>query len=418
MWEPGRVRGGVAGLPCERGGSGVHGEPGLVGVVFSYFKGQPTEYVMKFSGGRARAQGRGLSFYYLVRTTSIVVVPTQVRDAGFVFNELTNSFQTVTVQGSLTYRVTNPAQASSLIDFSNRPPAAHLPLDGSREPARADRERGPGRGSRGGAAGARFEETLRDAQALAGGVLERVRTSEILTGMGIEVLTLSILSASPTKEVARALEAEYRESLLGKADEATFARRSAAVEAERKIKERELQTDTALAEQRSRLIRARGREPRPGGRDEGRGPPAGVGGDGGRGPGPDHRDGPPGDGEAVEQDRLDQLHARGARRASRIQGINGRHRPARARDAGHALAGGGGALRHARPGAVRDGALPPGLVLAAAVLRRPVPRRPRNHPPSGTRRREGPRGGSGVPTQLRLRAGRIWSRRSAPTGSS
>lgn len=222
-------------------------------MIFAYFKGQPTEYVMKFSGGRVRSQGKGLSFYYLVRTTSIVVVPTQVRDAGFVFNELTNTFQTVTVQGSLTYRIADPAQASSLIDFAIDPRRrTYLSTDPEslngrivnvvQSEMRAEIQHRS------------LEETLRDAQTLASTVLLRLRESTILTGMGIEVLTLNILSAAPTKEVARALEADYRESLLGKADEATFARRRAAVEAERGIKERELETDTALAEQRTRLI--------------------------------------------------------------------------------------------------------------------------------------------------------------------
>lgn len=228
-----------------------------MGIVFAYFKGQPTEYVMKFVGGKPRSQGKGQSFYYLVRTTSIVVVPTAVKDAAFVFNELTNTFQTVTVQGSLTYRIANPAQAAALIDFAIDPrrrvyvstdPEA---LNGRivnvvQGEVRTEVQRRS------------LEETLRDAQTLARTVLERVRESATLTEMGIEVLTLSILGASPTKEVARALEAEYRESLLGRADEAVFARRSTAVEEERKIKERELQTDTTLAEQRARLVELEG----------------------------------------------------------------------------------------------------------------------------------------------------------------
>ncbi|RYG47899.1 SPFH domain-containing protein [bacterium] len=224
-----------------------------MGMIFAYFKGQPTEYVLKFSGGKPRAQGKGLSFYYLVRTTSIVVVPTQVRDAGFVFNELTNTFQTVTVQGSLTYRIANPAQAATLIDFAIDPRRrTYLSTDPDSLGGRiVNAVQGEVRAE---IQHRSLEETLRDAQTLAGAVLARLRASTALVDMGIEVLTLNILSASPTKEVARALEADYRESLLGKADEATFARRRAAVEAERGIKERELETDTALAEQRARLI--------------------------------------------------------------------------------------------------------------------------------------------------------------------
>ena len=228
-----------------------------MGLFFAYFKGGPTEYVMRFSGGRVRAQGKALSFTYLVRTTSIVVVPTAVRDAGFVFNELTNSFQTVTIQGSLTYRIADPARAATLIDFAIDPRRrTYLSTDpeslGGRIVSAVQGE------VRAEVQGRTLEATLRDAQTLAGTVLSRLRELSTLGDMGIEVLTLNILSAQPTKEVARALEAEYRESLLGKADEATFARRSAAVEEERKIKERELATDTTLAEQRSRLIELEG----------------------------------------------------------------------------------------------------------------------------------------------------------------
>lgn len=226
-------------------------------MIFAYFKGQPTEYVLRFSGGKARAQGKGLSFYYLVRTTSIVVVPTQVRDAGFVFNELTNTFQTVSIQGSLTYRIANPAQAAALVDFSIDPRRrTYLSTDPESLGGRiVNAVQGEVRTE---VQRRSLEETLRDAQTLASAVRERLRKSPVLTEMGIEVLTLDILSASPTKEVARALEADYRESLLGKADEATFARRRAAVEAERGIKERELETDTTLAEQRARLIELEG----------------------------------------------------------------------------------------------------------------------------------------------------------------
>ena len=217
-----------------------------MGVFVSYFKGQPTEYVLKFTGGRLRRQGQGLSFYYLVRTTSIVVVPTQVRDAGFVFNELTNTFQTVTIQGSLTYRIADPARAATLIDFSvDVRRRTYLSTDPDSLGGRiVNAVQGEVRAE---VQGRSLEESIRDAQTLANTVLARLRVSSLLTDMGIEVLTLNILSASPTKEVARALEADYRESLLGRADEATFARRRAAVEAERGIKERELETDTALA---------------------------------------------------------------------------------------------------------------------------------------------------------------------------
>ena len=72
--------------------------------------------------------------------------------------------------------------------------------------------------------------------------------------LGAELLNVYFTSAKPTPEVAKALEADYRETLLRKADIAVYARRAAAVEEERKIKENELNTDIALEEQRQRLI--------------------------------------------------------------------------------------------------------------------------------------------------------------------
>jgi hypothetical protein len=58
--------------------------------------------------------------------------------------------------------------------------------------------------------------------------------------------------------VAKALEAQYRETLLRRADEAIYARRAAAVEEERKIKENELNTDITLEQRRRELIDLQG----------------------------------------------------------------------------------------------------------------------------------------------------------------
>jgi len=58
--------------------------------------------------------------------------------------------------------------------------------------------------------------------------------------------------------VAKALEAQYRETLLRQADEAIYARRAAAVEEERKIKENEQNTEITLEQQRQQLITLQG----------------------------------------------------------------------------------------------------------------------------------------------------------------
>src|SRR5438046_7116501 len=68
------------------------------------------------------------------------------------------------------------------------------------------------------------------------------------------MLGLSILAIKPTPETARALEAETREQLFREADEAIYARRNAAVQQERAIKENELNTEIAV-ENKKRQIR-------------------------------------------------------------------------------------------------------------------------------------------------------------------
>jgi len=55
-----------------------------------------------------------------------------------------------------------------------------------------------------------------------------------------------LVAAKPTPEVAKALEAEYCETLLCEADMAISARRATAVEEEWKIKGNELNTKIAL----------------------------------------------------------------------------------------------------------------------------------------------------------------------------
>jgi regulator of protease activity HflC (stomatin/prohibitin superfamily) len=74
--------------------------------------------------------------------------------------------------------------------------------------------------------------------------------------LGVEVLGVAILQIRPTPEMARALEAEAREQLQREADESIYARRNAAVEQERIIKESELDTDLAVAK-KEREIRER-----------------------------------------------------------------------------------------------------------------------------------------------------------------
>ncbi|HJN14713.1 MAG TPA: SPFH domain-containing protein, partial [Armatimonadota bacterium] len=218
-----------------------------------FFKGQPTEHVIKYVAGRPVKVGPGLAFYYWKHKTQIVAVPTATADANFVFNEVAGDFQDVTLQGQFTYRITDPDRAAELLNFTIDPRTRAYVADSvervlqrianviqtqMREELRD----------------LAFEDALKQSQAIATRVCAEITEANKLDSLGAELLGVHVLSAKPTPEVATALETEYRESLLQKADEATYARRADAVEMERKIKENELNTEIALEEQRERLI--------------------------------------------------------------------------------------------------------------------------------------------------------------------
>ncbi len=226
-------------------------------MLFGFFKGQPTDYVVKYVSGKIVTEGPGLSFYYMPFNTQIAAIPTSSIDVSFVFNETTNNFQAVTIQGQFTYKIHDPRQAAALLKFTIDPQRlSYMSDDPERlkqritniiqmETRREVQKR-------------TLEETLRDSQEIAVNVLANVSKSELLRPMGTQLLSVYFLSAKPTPEVAKALEAEYRESLLRKADESIYARRAAAVEEERKIKENELRTDITLEQQRQQLIDMQG----------------------------------------------------------------------------------------------------------------------------------------------------------------
>jgi hypothetical protein len=222
-----------------------------------YFKAQPTEYIVKYVSGRVAREGQGLAFFFLKHNTQVVAVPTSSVDANLVFNEVTSNFQAVTIQGQFTYRIHNPKRAAELLNFSLEP-ASHHYLSNDPErlaqritnviqmETRTEIQRRS------------LEEVLSQYQAIAASVQNRIKGSDLLEPLGAELLSVYFVSAKPTPEVAKALEADYRETLLRKADMAIYARRAAAVEQERQIKENELNTDIALEEQRRRLIDLQG----------------------------------------------------------------------------------------------------------------------------------------------------------------
>lgn len=216
-----------------------------------FIKAAPTTYILQFKNGRVRREGPGLAFFYYAPTSTIVTVPLESADVPFAFVESTVDFQSVTIQGQLTYRVADPKKLVSLLDFSVSPQGVFRSDDYRKLPERlvhtaqtlmhAETQQ------------LTLREALTRSRPISAAVLAGLRSSESVSHLGIEILNLSLLSVRPTPEMAKALEAEAREALQRRSDEAIYERRNNAVEQERRIKESELNTEIAVEEKRRQI---------------------------------------------------------------------------------------------------------------------------------------------------------------------
>ncbi|MCR9143212.1 MAG: SPFH domain-containing protein [bacterium] len=217
-----------------------------------YIKAKPSDFVILFRKGKIVQQGAGLSFFYYAPSASLVIVPAESRDAPFIFKESTNDFQTVDVQGQITFRVGDAPRLARMLDFTVDAQGRYLgdgletlPMRLTNQVQVILREKLQTMDLR---------RALTSAPELVTFVRERVGDAPIINELGLEILDFSILSISSTPEIARALEAAARENLLKEADDAIYTRRNFAVEQERVIKENELKTQIAV-EEKNREIR-------------------------------------------------------------------------------------------------------------------------------------------------------------------
>ncbi|EIC30089.1 MULTISPECIES: SPFH domain-containing protein [Methylomicrobium] len=225
-------------------------------LVIKYFKADASTFVIKTVNGTVRKRGKGLSFFYNAATDSIAAVPVNAQETPFIFKLLTADFQSMTVQGQVTYRVVAPEKMAEMLNYS-------LKNDGqtyvSEDPLKlADRvirivqsivqNKVQVTGLR---------EALKLGQTLVTLIREQLAEDLSLAGLGIALLDISISALQPTPETARALEAEAREAILKEADDAIYNRRKSAVEQERTIKEAELQTELSMQQKEQEIEESR-----------------------------------------------------------------------------------------------------------------------------------------------------------------
>ncbi len=208
---------------------------------FNYCKANPNDYVLHFSRGKVAREGPGLSFFYFSPDSTIVSVPLASANIPFVFNEPTVDFQTITVQGQMTYRIVDAKKAAAMLDFTVDAKGKYVTDQHLKLPERL--VYGLQTLVRVQFQNLRLREALVHGDVLTVRVLDQLKTSPEVLQLGVEILNLAVLSLKPTPEMAKALEAEAREALNRNADEAVYTRRNAAIEQERRLKENELQTE-------------------------------------------------------------------------------------------------------------------------------------------------------------------------------
>jgi regulator of protease activity HflC (stomatin/prohibitin superfamily) len=223
-----------------------------------HLRGTATVHVRHVHHGRVRHDGTGLSFWFRPLSAVISEVPVADRELPLLFHARTSDFQDVTVQATLTYRISDPELASSRIDFSVDPDTGAwraMPLDQ--------------------VAGLLTEIVQQQSLALLAGMpltealvagVETIRSTvgrsiggdTRLAETGIGVVALRVVAIRPEPEVEKALRTPTREQVQQEADRATYERRAVAVERERAIGENELQSRIELARREEQLVAQHG----------------------------------------------------------------------------------------------------------------------------------------------------------------
>lgn len=219
---------------------------------FRYVKSSPSHYILQFRGGRVAREGTGLAFFYFAPRSTLVSIPLNSSDVPFMFEEITRDFQSITLQGQISYHIANPKQLAEQQDYTLLANGNYASEDPQHLPLRILN-----------AVKVQFRallqtldlrDVLQSTEQLSRAAHQGLSNAASLKTLGIQIDDLGLLAAKPNPETARALEAPMREEILKQADDATYTRRNAAIEQERTVKENELRSELVI-EQKKRQVR-------------------------------------------------------------------------------------------------------------------------------------------------------------------
>jgi len=230
--------------------------------LLKHLRADASSHILLFRDARLRRSGRGLAFWFSPFAVSLAEVPVDDREVALAVHARSSDFQDVVVQGSLTYRIVDPAQAAARVDFSIDPRRGtylRQPLEKlgvmltqlAQQRAHSYVQDAPLR-----------EVVVRGHDGLRAAIEDGLGRGPLLTDLGLELVAVHVVSVKPSAEVERALEAPMRERIQEEADEATFRRRAQAVDKERAIQENEMQNQIELARRKQQLIEQRGQNAR------------------------------------------------------------------------------------------------------------------------------------------------------------
>ncbi|WP_432992899.1 SPFH domain-containing protein [Dactylosporangium sp. CA-233914] len=223
-----------------------------------HLRGAPTSWVRHLAKGKVKHEGIGQSFWYRPLTAVLSEVPVDDRELPLLFHARTSDFADVTVQATVTYRISAPATAAERLDFSVDPRGGQWraqPLDQvatllaelAQQPALDLLARLP------------LTEALTAGIApVREAVSAALGSDPRLTDTGVSVVSARVVAIRPEPDLERALQTPTREAVQQEADRATYARRARAVEQERAIAENELQNKIELARREQQLVEQHG----------------------------------------------------------------------------------------------------------------------------------------------------------------
>ena len=218
----------------------------------------PTSHVRHLQRGKLVHDGIGLAFFFRPLSAVLSEIPVDDRELPMLFHARTADFHDMTVQASVTFRVTDPAVASARLDFSIDPKTGQwrgTPLEqlaGLLAETAQQQVLGL-------IAASTLLVLLTDGigqirDRILGGLIADTRLAET----GIAVIGARVVALKPEPDVEKALQTPAREALQQEADRATFERRAVAVDRERAIAENELGNQIELARREEQLITQRG----------------------------------------------------------------------------------------------------------------------------------------------------------------